>query len=100
MGTEKRFKPYFPDVPTFKELGINMTAGISRGVCVPPGTPKDRIAVLEKAFDKVCRGKNFVSKMEGMGFEVNNLGAKEFGEWLADKKIEYTDLLRKLKQIK
>lgn len=100
MGTEKRFKPFFPDVPTFKELGINMTAGISRGVCVPPGTPKDRIAVLEKAFDKVCRGKNFVSKMEEMGFEVNNLGAKEFGEWLANKEKEYTDLLRKLKQIK
>ena len=100
MGTEKRFKPYFPDVPTFKELGINMTAGISRGVCAPPGTPADRIAVLEKAFDKVCRGKNFVSKMEEMGFEVNHLGAQEFKVWLDGKKKEYTELLRKLKQIK
>jgi tripartite-type tricarboxylate transporter receptor subunit TctC len=100
MGTEKRFKPYFPDVPTFKELGINMTAGISRGVCAPPGTPADRIAVLEKAFDKVCRGKNFVSKMEEMGFEVDNLGAKEFGMWLDSKKKEYTELLKRMGQIK
>jgi tripartite-type tricarboxylate transporter receptor subunit TctC len=100
MGTEKRFKPYFPDVPTFKELGINMTAGISRGVCAPPGTPPDRIAVLEKAFDKICRSKNFVSKMEQMGFEVNNLNAAQYTKYVAEKKKEYTDLLRKLKMIK
>jgi len=100
MGTDKRFKPYFPDVPTFKELGINMTAGISRGVCAPPDTPEYRIAVLEEAFDKVCRGENFVSKMEEMGFEVNNLGAKEFEEYISAKTVEYTNLLRKLKQIK
>jgi len=100
MGTEKRFKPFFPDVPTFKELGINMTAGISRGVCAPPDTPADRIAVLEKAFDTVCRGKNFVGKMEEMGFEVNNLGAAEFKAWLDGKKKEYTELLKKLGQIK
>lgn len=100
MGTTKRFKPYFPNVPTLIESGINMTAGISRGVCAPPGTPADRIAVLEKAFDKVCRGKTFVSKMEEMGFEVDHLNAAEFKKWLAGKKKEYTDLLRKMKMLK
>jgi tripartite-type tricarboxylate transporter receptor subunit TctC len=100
MGTEKRFKPYFPDVPTFKDLGINMTAGISRGVCAPPGTPADRIAVLEKAFDKVCRSKDFVGKMEEMGFEVNHLNAAQFKAYVDAKKKEYTALLRKMKLLK
>jgi len=73
MGTEKRFKPYFPDVPTFKELGINMTAGIDRGVCVPPETPDNVIKTLEDAFDKVCNGDTFVNKMTELGFLVRHL---------------------------
>lgn len=100
MGTEKRFAPYFPDAPTFKDMGINMTAGISRGVCGPPGLPEDKITVLEEAFDKVCRGKEFVSKMEEMGFWVDNLKSKEFARWLEEKEKEYTDLLKEMKLLK
>jgi tripartite-type tricarboxylate transporter receptor subunit TctC len=77
-----------------------MTAGISRGVCAPPGTPADRIAVLEKAFDKVCRSKDFVGKMEEMGFEVNHLNAAQFKAYVDAKKKEYTALLRKMKLLK
>src|SRR3546814_18835007 len=31
--------PQFPDVPTFKELGIDMSSGAYRGVAVPESTP-------------------------------------------------------------
>ena len=96
MGTEKRFKPYFPDIPTFKELGINMTAGIDRGVCVPPGTPDNVIKTLEDAFDKVCNGDTFVNKMTELGFLVRHLKSKEFKKYIEQKTEEYTQILKDL----
>ena len=100
IGTEKRFKPFFPDVPTFKELGINMTAGIDRGVCVPPGTPDNIVKTLENAFDKVCNGDTFVNKMTQLGFLVRHLKSKEFKKYIEEKTKEYTQILKDLGVIK
>jgi len=99
MGTKKRFEPHLSDTPTFKELGINMTAGIDRGVCVPPGTPKEVIKTLEDAFAEVCDADNFVNKMEELGFLVQNLRAKEFKKYISDKKDEIESTLRSLGEI-
>jgi len=99
MGTEKRFTQHLPDVPTFKELGIDMTAGIDRGVCVPPGTPDNVIKTLEKAFEQVCESDTFVNKMEELGFLVQKLKAKEFKKYIAEKKDEYTAILKELGEI-
>ncbi|MFW6138834.1 MAG: tripartite tricarboxylate transporter substrate binding protein [Spirochaetota bacterium] len=99
MGTEKRFTPHLPDVPTFKERGIDMTAGISRGVCVPPGTPEHIVETLENAFAQVCTGENFTSKMKELGFQVRNLGSEEFEEFIEKKKKEIVTTLKELGEI-
>jgi tripartite-type tricarboxylate transporter receptor subunit TctC len=96
MGTEKRFLPYLPDVPTFKELGYDMTAGIDRGVCVPPGTPDEVIKRLEDAFDAVCESPTFVNKMKELGFLVQHMRSKEFKAYIDKKKVVYTEILKEL----
>jgi tripartite-type tricarboxylate transporter receptor subunit TctC len=98
MGTEKRFAA-LPDAQTFKEQGVDMTAGIDRGVCVPPGTPPEVIATLENAFDEVCKSEAFVSKMEELGFVVHNVKSAEFKKFIAAQKIEIIDTLRELGEI-
>ncbi len=98
MGTDRRFKA-LPDTPTFMEQGIDMTAGISRGVCVPPGTPEHKIEALEKAFAEVCTRPTFVDKMEELGFVVDQLGAEEFKRFIEMKKEEITSTLRELGEI-
>ena len=45
----------FPDVPTLKELGVNWSFGVWRGVVVPKGTPDNVVAVLEKSLEKVVQ---------------------------------------------
>ena len=45
----------FPDVPTLKELGVNWSFGVWRGVVVPKGTPDNVVAILEKSLDKVVQ---------------------------------------------
>jgi tripartite-type tricarboxylate transporter receptor subunit TctC len=41
--------PGVPDVPTFKELGINVVSGTMRAFVAPKGLPADRAAKLEAA---------------------------------------------------
>ncbi|MCK5735941.1 MAG: hypothetical protein KAH21_05655, partial [Spirochaetaceae bacterium] len=95
LGTEERFT-LLPDAPTFMEQGIDMTAGIDRGVCVPQGTPADVIAVLEDAFRKVCTDPEFMAKMEDMGMVVQNLGAAEYKAYIEKTAAKYEEILKQL----
>lgn len=98
IGTEDRFKQ-LPDVPTFIEEGVDMTAGIDRGVCVPPDTPDAIVEVLEDAFAEVCKDETFVSEMEKMAFQVHNIGAKEFADYIERKKKSTIEVLKELGEI-
>lgn len=52
ISSEERSE-YFPQVPTFKEQGVDLVESIWRGVMVSDGTPEDRIATLVAAVDEV-----------------------------------------------
>jgi tripartite-type tricarboxylate transporter receptor subunit TctC len=98
IGTEKEFEG-LPGVPTFREQGVKMTAGIDRGVCVPPGTPESVIKTLEDAFDEVCNLPAYVGKMKEEGFLIQNMKSKKFKKYLEEKTEEYTQILRDLGEI-
>lgn len=98
IGTEKRFAP-LPDVPTFIEEGYEMTAGIDRGVAVPPDTPESVVARLEAAFDAVSTNPEFRRNMENMGFVVHTVGSREFAAYIARKETEILTVLRELGEI-
>jgi tripartite-type tricarboxylate transporter receptor subunit TctC len=74
----------FPDVPTVKELGYNLVAEIFRLVAAPPGTPADRVKVLEEAFLKAMNDKDFKSWVEKSKQEANPGGQKEAAQSAAD----------------
>ena len=48
MAGEERLAG-LPDVPTFKELGVNLVSGTMRAFVAPKGVPADRVAKLEAA---------------------------------------------------
>jgi tripartite-type tricarboxylate transporter receptor subunit TctC len=98
IGTDDRFEP-LSSVPTFKELGISMTAGIDRGVCVPQGTPPEVIRALEDTFRKVCTSPTFVNKMEELAFLVRQMGAEEYKRYIANKKREIIETLKELGEL-
>jgi putative tricarboxylic transport membrane protein len=56
--TEKRL-PSIPDVPTLKELGINLVEGSYRGYLAPKGTPKEIINILADGLEKVAADPKF-----------------------------------------
>ncbi|GAB6156150.1 tripartite tricarboxylate transporter substrate binding protein [Desulfosporosinus burensis] len=48
---DKRLDSY-PDVPTLKELGYDVSITTTRAIVAPKGTPKDRVKILYDAFAK------------------------------------------------
>jgi tripartite-type tricarboxylate transporter receptor subunit TctC len=50
--TEKRL-PSISEVPTLKELGVNLVEGSYRGYLAPKGTPKEIITILADGLEKV-----------------------------------------------
>ncbi len=98
IGTEGRFGA-LGNVPTFIESGVQMTAGIDRGVCVPPDTPDEIVAVLEDAFRRVSTNATFKSEMEELGFVIYDIGAAEFADYLDRKAEEIETVMRELGQL-
>jgi tripartite-type tricarboxylate transporter receptor subunit TctC len=60
--------PQFPDVPTFKEQGIDWSLGAIRGLAVPKDTPAERVRILAGAVQRVAEGEAYRSAMERSGF--------------------------------
>jgi tripartite-type tricarboxylate transporter receptor subunit TctC len=60
--------PQFPDVPTFKELGVDWEIGTLRGIAAPKGTPPERVDVLAAALKRVVEGDEYQSTMRRSGF--------------------------------
>ncbi|MDF1554783.1 MAG: tripartite tricarboxylate transporter substrate binding protein [Deferrisomatales bacterium] len=68
-----------PDTPTIYQLGYKDWPYVSfvRGVLAPPGTPKDRVAILETAFAKAVADPEFLALMEKQGRPVKAFSAAE-----------------------
>lgn len=56
-----------PNVPTFLELGYNITLGTFHGFCVRPDTPKDIVGTLVKAFRDAYQDPEYVDALNKIG---------------------------------
>src|SRR5699024_8059444 len=92
IGTEESFEP-LPDVPTFKEEGVDMTAGIDRGVAVPPGTDEEVISTLEDAFLKILDEEGVKDQMLEEGFQPKEMGHSESVEYIKEKRSESENIM-------
>ena len=56
--------PKYPDVPTCLEKGYKFESILWRGIIALPGIPKERIAVLEKAFETAMQDPEWLDYMD------------------------------------
>jgi len=80
-------------VPTFKEVGLNFTPRIDRGVAVPKATPPDITAVLEKAFLDTVNSAEYRAKIQAAGFVPLGLNSAESERYIAEQTAICTRLL-------
>ncbi len=90
VAMEKRH-PLMPEVPTFKELGVNWVDGAYRGIGVPKSsTPEQRrrISDLWMALNKDPEMRELAAKS---GFELINIGVDEMDAFMKEKIQLYTE---------
>lgn len=75
--------PSFPDVPTARELGLDIALDAWRGVAVPKGTPQPVIAALEKAIREAVQSPEFSAAAAKLYVSPGFLPAAEFGQMIA-----------------
>ena len=73
---EQRSKA-LPDVPTLKELGINMTADAFFGLYGPAGMAPDVVARIDRAVAEALRSPEVQEKVFSFGLVPNHSGASE-----------------------
>jgi tripartite-type tricarboxylate transporter receptor subunit TctC len=95
VAMEKRHV-LMPDVPTFKELGVDWVDGAYRGIGVPKSTSpeaKKRISDWWRALNNEAEMKELAAKS---GFELLNIGVEQMDAFMKDKVKLYTDSAAKL----
>ena len=95
VAMEKRH-PLLPDVPTFRELGVDWVDGAYRGIGVPKSTPPEarkRMSDLWRALNNDPEMKELAAKS---GFELINVGVDQMDAFMKDKIKLYTEGAQRL----
>ena len=85
-----------PDVPTFKELGVDWVDGAYRGIGVPKSTPPEarkRLSDLWAALNAEPEMKELAAKS---GFELVNVGVAQMDAFMKERIKVYTDVGRQM----
>lgn len=99
IASEKR-NPEMPDVPTLKELGMNIVFEVVRGVVVPKGTPAPVRARLGEACGKATKEPGFAAAMKLQGTNVAYLDADAYAKFLDKIDGENKQIMTELGLIK
>lgn len=90
----------FPDIPTFKELGYDVTDLHWRGLVTRNGVPADRIETLHQAFKKAMETPEWADFTEKQGQLNGYLGPQAFTKQALQDTAEARAVLEELNLIK
>jgi len=65
------------------DVGIHATASITRPYALPPGTPKDRVQLLRRAFRETLKDKDFVAEAVKSKLDIDPVSGEEVEKTVA-----------------
>jgi tripartite-type tricarboxylate transporter receptor subunit TctC len=99
IGTEERHE-WLPDVPTFKEQGIDIVAAIDRGLALPKGTPKEIKEKIYTALEEITSLPEYQEMMKKAGLVDGFMAGDEWKELIDEETKESKELLKKFDLLK
>jgi tripartite-type tricarboxylate transporter receptor subunit TctC len=99
VAMDKRH-PLLPDVPTFKELGVDWVDGAYRGIGVPKSTSPEarkRLSDLWAALNADAEMKELAAKS---GFELVDVGVDKMDAFMREKRTLYMESAKRLGLVK
>ncbi len=88
--------PLMPDVPTFKELGVDWVDGAYRGIGVPKSTPLDKRKQLSDLFAALNADAEMKELAFKSGFELINVGVDKMDGFMKERAKVYTEVARQM----
>lgn len=85
-----------PEIPTWKELGVDMVYPHWRGIMGPPGMTAEQIKYWDDTLAKITKSPTFVKTMESMNQQVTYKSSIEFRRFLADQNASLAPLVDQL----
>lgn len=95
VAMEKRH-PLLPDVPTFKELGVDWVDGAYRGIAVPKSTPAEAKKRISDQWAALNSDPEMLTLAAKIGFELVNVGVDKMDAFMAEKTKLYTESAKRL----
>ncbi|HEY4956432.1 MAG TPA: tripartite tricarboxylate transporter substrate binding protein, partial [Caldimonas sp.] len=88
--------PLLPDVPTFKELGIDWVDGAFRGIGVPKSTPPETRKRLSDLFATLNADPEMKELAAKSGFELVNVGLDGMDAFMRTRTKVYVDVGKRM----
>ena len=88
IAADKR-DPALPDLPTLKELGVDMSFSIKRGVVAPKGTPKDVIDYWAEILKAAAENPDLKKQMVAKGTGLQWVGPEGYEAWAQESYAEF-----------
>lgn len=86
-----------PDVPTFKEAGLEAESiGTWRGITVPKDTPDEIVETLEKAFLDAAKEEEFQEFMKNNGLGIELKDSEEFKTFIEENEKLFGEIISDL----
>ena len=95
VAMDKRH-PLLPDVPTFKELGVDWVDGAYRGIGVPKSTPPEARKRLSDLFATLNADPEMVELAARSGFELVNVGVDRMDAFMKERAKVYVDMGKRM----
>jgi tripartite-type tricarboxylate transporter receptor subunit TctC len=86
--------PAWPEVPTAREQGIDVSLEAWRGIAAPSGTPRAVVAALESAIRRTTESAEFQKGAENLGVRPAFLPAAEFSELISKEDASLSRLMQ------
>ena len=80
IAAEERSK-HLPDLPTLKELGVDLVYALKRGIVAPKGTPKEVVEHWAQIFKKAAEDPDLKKQMDAKGTDVKWVGPADYRSW-------------------
>jgi tripartite-type tricarboxylate transporter receptor subunit TctC len=84
-----------PEVPTFKESGVDYLSGTWFGILAPAKTPAPVIAKLEAAIHDMLADPAIRARLTEQGAEVADFGPAQFAHFLHEETARLSTVIRR-----
>ena len=95
IAAEERSK-HLPDMPTMKEMGVDMVFALERGIVAPKGTPPEIVAAWSEVFKAAAENPDLLEQMDAKGTDVAYQNPEDYKAWAEALYADYEGVAIKI----